>query len=120
MRGKMACMELKIASSTRRSTHVPQMPDSATVAELAKGFKALGDETRVRLLALVAASDDGHVCVCDLTEAIGLSQSTVSHHLKILVNAGLLRRTQRGKWGYYVLVPGGVSALSQLLAEVSD
>ena len=70
---------------------------------LAEQFKALGDETRLRLMMAVAASDGAEACVCDLTPDTGLAQSTVSHHLKLLVDSGLLERTQRGKWAYYSL-----------------
>ena len=70
-------------------------------ARLAEQYKALGDPTRLSLIMAVAASDNSEACVCDLTPDTGLAQSTVSHHLKILVEAGLLSRTQRGKWAYY-------------------
>ena len=70
---------------------------------LAEQFKALGDETRLGIILAVAASDGGEACVCDLTPATGLAQSTVSHHLKLLVDSGLLERTQRGKWAFYSL-----------------
>jgi ArsR family transcriptional regulator len=69
----------------------------------AEQFKALGDETRLGLMMAVAASDGAEACVCDLTPDTGLAQSTVSHHLKLLVDSGLLERTQRGKWAYYSL-----------------
>ena len=73
-----------------------------TVAQdLAKVFKALGDPTRVKLMAMIAGSSDGERCVCDLTEPVGLSQPTVSHHMKLLVEAGLVEREQRGRWVYY-------------------
>lgn len=71
---------------------------------LARVFKALGDPTRVRLLSLIASQSDGEACVCDLTEPVGLSQPTVSHHMKQLVDAGLVTRDQRGKWAYYAIV----------------
>ncbi len=75
---------------------------TASAAEdVAKVFKALGDPTRVRLLSLIAASPMGEACICDLTAPVGLSQSTVSHHMKQLVDAGLATREQRGKWAYY-------------------
>jgi len=73
------------------------------LASLAEQFKALGDETRLGLMMAVAASEDAEACVCDLTPDTGLAQSTVSHHLKLLVDSGLLTRTQRGKWAYYSL-----------------
>ena len=75
------------------------------LATLAEQFKALGDETRLGLMMAVAASDGAEACVCDLTPDTGLAQSTVSHHLKLLVDSGLLERTQRGKWAYYSLTP---------------
>ncbi|MDF2920063.1 MAG: transcriptional regulator [Microbacterium sp.] len=68
---------------------------------IARTFKALGDPTRVRLLSLIAASEDNEACICDLTEPVGLSQPTVSHHMKLLVDAGLVTREQRGRWAYY-------------------
>ena len=73
------------------------------LATLAEQFKALGDETRLGLIMAVAGSDGAEACVCDLTPDTGLAQSTVSHHLKLLVDSGLLERTQRGKWAYYSL-----------------
>lgn len=75
--------------------------DDASAQELAKVFKALGDPNRVKLLSLIAASASGEMCVCDLTKPVGLSQPTVSHHMKLLVEAGLVTREQRGKWAYY-------------------
>lgn len=77
-------------------------PDEAE--RIARTFKALGDPTRVRLLSLIAASGDGEACICDLTEPVGLSQPTVSHHMKLLVDAGLATREQRGRWAYYRVV----------------
>lgn len=74
-------------------------------AQLSATFKALGDPTRVRLLSLMTAADGGEACVCDLTEPVGLSQPTVSHHMKILVDAGLATREKRGKWAYYRAIP---------------
>lgn len=82
---------------------------------LATKFKAMGDPTRLRLLSLVAASEGGEACVCDLNEPLDLSQPTVSHHLKILVDAGLLTRTKRGTWSYYALVPGALPELADTL-----
>jgi ArsR family transcriptional regulator len=78
-----------------------QSPKALSI--LADQFKALGDETRLGIILAVAASDGGEACVCDLTPATGLAQSTVSHHLKLLVDSGLLERTQRGKWAFYSL-----------------
>ncbi|QCB93700.1 ArsR/SmtB family transcription factor [Cellulomonas shaoxiangyii] len=92
--------------------------DAETARRLARVFKALGDPTRVQLLAIVAAHDGGEACVCDLTGPVGLAQPTVSHHLKILVDAGLLTREQRGRWAYYSLVPGALDHVAHSLRDV--
>jgi ArsR family transcriptional regulator, arsenate/arsenite/antimonite-responsive transcriptional repressor len=89
--------------------------DAERADELAKKLKALADPTRLRLVSIVAASEDREACVCDLIEPVGLGQSTVSHHLKILMEAGFLTRSKRGTWAYYKLVPGALGELSQLL-----
>ena len=73
------------------------------VSLLAEQFKALGDPTRLQLMLAVAAGENAEACVCDLAPDTGLAQSTVSHHLKLLVDSGLLDRSQRGKWAYYSL-----------------
>lgn len=82
---------------------------------LAVKFKAMGDPTRIRLLSMVAAAEGGEACVCDMNEQLDLSQATVSHHLGLLVKAGLLTRTKRGIWSYYALVPGALPALGDTL-----
>jgi ArsR family transcriptional regulator, arsenate/arsenite/antimonite-responsive transcriptional repressor len=84
-------------------------------ADLARLLKALADPARLRLVSMVAAHEDGEACVCDLTEPLGLTQPTVSHHLKILVEAGIFTRDKRGVWAYYSLVPSALSALSAVL-----
>lgn len=78
--------------------------DEEAAERLARMFRALGDRHRVRLLSLIAAADGGEACICDLTSPVGLSQPTVSHHMKQLVEAGLVAREQRGKWAYYRVV----------------
>lgn len=75
--------------------------DSAAAERLASVFKALADPARVKLVSLIAASEGGEACICDLTEPLGLRQPTVSHHMKLLVDSGLVSREQRGKWAYY-------------------
>jgi ArsR family transcriptional regulator len=82
---------------------------------LARVFRALGDGHRVRLLSMIAAADGGEACICDLTVPLGLSQSTVSHHMKQLTDAGLTTREQRGKWAYYRIEPAAMAALSDVL-----
>jgi ArsR family transcriptional regulator len=86
--------------------------EAAATAEL---FKALGDPARVRIVNLLAAAGEP-VCACNLNEPVGLSQPTVSHHLKKLVEAGLLDREQRGKWAYFSLRP----VAFEKLAAVAD
>ena len=89
---------------------------TATDAEaVARAFKALGDPTRVRILSIVASHADQEACVCDLQEPLGLSQPTVSHHLKILMDAGFLTRSKRGTWAYYSLVPGSLDSVAGVL-----
>jgi ArsR family transcriptional regulator, arsenate/arsenite/antimonite-responsive transcriptional repressor len=89
--------------------------DLAAAERLARIFKALGDPTRVRLLSLIAAHADAEACVCDLTEPVGLSQPTVSHHLKQLVDTGLITREVRGRWSYYRVVDGALESLAVAL-----
>jgi ArsR family transcriptional regulator len=84
--------------------------------ELATAFRALADPARLCLLSFIAAQPEGEACVCHLTAPTGLSQPTVSHHLKILNEAGLLDRERRGTWVYYRLVPERLEALRAALA----
>lgn len=86
--------------------------------DVARTFKALADPTRVRIISMVAAHADQEACVCDLQEPLGLSQPTVSHHLKILTTAGFLTRSQRGSWAYYRLVPGSLDRVAQLVVDL--
>jgi ArsR family transcriptional regulator, arsenate/arsenite/antimonite-responsive transcriptional repressor len=81
-------------------------------------FKALGDPTRLRLVTMIAEHDGGEACVCDLTEPLDLGQPTVSHHLRILTEAGILAREKRGVWAYYSIRPGALAHLTDLLARV--
>ncbi|WP_282947874.1 ArsR/SmtB family transcription factor [Cellulomonas endometrii] len=82
----------------------------------ARTLKALADPARLRLLSIIAAHDGGEACVCDLTEPVGLSQPTVSHHLKVLTEAGFVTREKRGVWAYFTIVPGAVDELTRHLA----
>ena len=91
--------------------------DQEAAEELATVLKALAEPTRLRLVSIIAAHADGEACICDLTEPVGLSQPTVSHHMKVLVDAGLLTREQRGKWAYYRLTPGAIESLAQALSR---
>lgn len=84
-------------------------------ATLAVRLKAIAEPTRLRLLSLIAAGDGGEMCVCDLTEPVGLSQPTVSHHLKVLVDAGVLTREKRGVNMFYTVVPSALDSLAVVL-----
>ncbi|NJP93810.1 helix-turn-helix transcriptional regulator [Nonomuraea sp. FMUSA5-5] len=84
-------------------------------AGVARVFKALGDPVRLRILSIVASRAGGEVCVCDITAAFELSQPTISHHLKVLKEVGLLTSERRASWVYYRLVPETLGELSALL-----
>lgn len=90
----------------------------ASVSDLAVTLKALGDETRLNLLLTISKEDsvDG-ACICDLTPDTKLAQSTVSHHMKILVEAGLLNRAQKGKWAHFSLTPKAEVMMAALRVE---
>ncbi|HZJ27081.1 MAG TPA: metalloregulator ArsR/SmtB family transcription factor [Acidimicrobiia bacterium] len=90
--------------------------DEVEATEIATILKALADPARLRLVSLVASSPAGEVCACELTEPLGRSQATVSHHLTQLVKAGVLTRDQRGKWAWFRLRPERFEALRTALA----
>jgi ArsR family transcriptional regulator, arsenate/arsenite/antimonite-responsive transcriptional repressor len=79
--------------------------DRQSAEALAALLKAVADPARLQLLALIRAADAGEACVCDLVEPLGLSQPTVSHHLKVLAEAGLISRQKRGTWAWYSVMP---------------
>lgn len=93
--------------------------DDSAAERLAGVFKALGDPSRVKLLSLIAAAGEDGACVCDLVEPVRLSQPTVSHHMRQLVDAGLIAREQRGKWAYYRLVDGALAAVAGALVPAT-
>ena len=88
----------------------------AGAAELAAAFKAIADPARLKLLNFIAAQPSAETCACYLTEPLGLSQPTVSHHLKVLFDAGLVGRERRGTWIYYRIVPERLAELRDALA----
>jgi ArsR family transcriptional regulator len=90
--------------------------ERAQAQELARVLKVLAEPARLRLLSLIQAQPSGEACVCHLTSPLGLSQPTVSHHLKVLLEAGLVRREQRGSWAYFRVVPEALAELRALLA----
>ncbi len=85
--------------------------------ELAQQFKAIADPNRLRLISLISAGAGHEACVCDLTGPLHLGQPTVSHHLRILVDAGILHREKRGVRAYFSIVPGALDALAAVLGE---
>ncbi|TDD83823.1 transcriptional regulator [Actinomadura darangshiensis] len=90
--------------------------DESEASELAKVFKALSDPVRLRLLNMIASADGGEACVCDLTGAFELTGPTISHHLKVLRQTGLIDGERRGTWVYYRVVPERLTRLSGLFA----
>ncbi|MQA06948.1 MAG: metalloregulator ArsR/SmtB family transcription factor [Pseudonocardiaceae bacterium] len=98
-----------------------QEPLTAGQAEsLAHGFKAVGDPIRLRLLSLIASQDGGEVCVCELNDGFELTGPTISHHLKVLREAGLITSERRGTWVYYRAVPEVMARLSAVLAPAAE
>jgi ArsR family transcriptional regulator len=96
----------------------PLLAGSLAVDEadaLAKALRVLAEPARLRLLSLIQSQPDHEACVCHLTEPLGLSQPTVSHHLKVLLDAGLVEREQRGSWAYFRVVPDQLRVLRELL-----
>jgi ArsR family transcriptional regulator, arsenate/arsenite/antimonite-responsive transcriptional repressor len=98
-------------------TKEPLSEDQAR--RIAPLLKALADPVRLRLLSLVASHGDGEACVCDLNDAFDLSQPTISHHLKVLHEVGLLDRTKRGVWVYYSVKPDALADLGALIGGVA-
>lgn len=88
--------------------------------QVAPLVKALADPVRLRLMSLVLSSDGGEACVCDLNDAFELSQPTISHHLKVLHDAGLLGREKRGVWVYYQARPEALEAFRSLFAPAAS
>ena len=99
------------APLTRDAMTQPQADD------LSKSLKAIADPARLRLISIIAASEGQEACVCDLTEPLNIGQPTVSHHLKVLTDAGFVTRSKRGTWAYYKLVPGALDSLARLLVS---
>lgn len=93
---------------------------TASAVDLAAKFKALSDPVRLQLLSSVASHAGGEACVCDISASVDVSQPTVSHHLKVLRDAGLLTSQRRASWVYYAVVPEALAQLSTLLATGVD
>lgn len=107
----------KAGASPECCTPIPgEAVSEQQAVELARVFKALGDPVRLRLLSLISTVEGGEACVCDLTEPFEVSAPTISHHLKVLREAGLIEGERRGTWVYYRPVPEVMTCLSVFLA----
>ncbi len=112
--------ELSPVEVLTRCSPLTKEPLSAqSAARIAPLLKALADPVRLRLLSLVASHADGEACVCDLNDAFDLSQPTISHHLKVLHEVGLLDRSKRGVWVYYRILPEALADVGTLLGGVA-
>ena len=105
---------IRFRSPWRRELREPITAEQA--ADLARLLQALADPSRLRLVSMVAAHEGEEACVCELTEPLGLTQPTGSHHLKILVDAGIFTRDKRGVWSCCSLVPAAMDALAAVLS----
>ena len=94
--------------------------DADQAEQMAAALRVIADPARLRLVSILSAAETGEACVCDLTAPLGLSQPTVSHHLKVLADAGLVSREQRGKWAYYRMVPERLELLRAALAPTKE
>jgi ArsR family transcriptional regulator len=114
------CQYLGVNPIATIASTCPPLLQSALAAsqaeELAGALKVLADPARLRLLSLIQAQPSGEACVCHLTSPLGLSQPTVSHHLRVLLDAGLVTREQRGSWAFFRVVPEPLAALRALLS----
>lgn len=99
-------------------TTLQEVMSEADALKSARVLKAIADHNRLRLLSIVKNGPEDGTCVCDLTEPLQLGQPTVSHHLKILVDAGLLLREKRGTWAYYTLAPQALQKAAELITEL--
>ena len=105
------------ADAARCSIPLLREPIGETAsAGLAQVFKALGDPVRLRLVSLIGAHQGGEVCVCELSTAFELTQPTISHHLRVLREAGIIGCERRGTWVYYWLVPAALERMAALLS----
>ena len=109
-------LKLSPVETVASSSPLTQEPLSGEAAErIAPLLKALADPARLRLMSIIASHADGEACVCDLTDGFDLSQPTISHHLKVLHEVGLLDRSKRGVWVYYRTRPSALAHLGTLL-----
>jgi ArsR family transcriptional regulator len=111
-------VELTTGSTTVVGCCAPLAREPLTgdqAVELARVFKAMGDPVRLRLLSLIASHEGGEACVCDLTDVFDLTGPTISHHLKVLREAGLIAGERRGTWVFYRVRPDALRSAAQLL-----
>jgi ArsR family transcriptional regulator len=113
---QLPVIELTPADGTCCTPMVREPLADADATDLAKVFKALADPVRLRLFSMIASFEGGQACVCDLTGSFDVSQPTISHHLKVLREAGLVNSERRGTWVYYWVLPDTLARLSSLLA----
>lgn len=111
----MSKQELPIVGLCAPTARPRQPLGPAEATKLAHTFKAVADPVRLRLLSLIAAHEGGEACVCDLTDGFELSGPTISHHLKVLREAGLISNDRRGTWIYYRIQPEALADLSRVL-----
>ena len=111
--------ELRVVVNACSAPLVGEPLSEEAAAGLAQVFKAFGDPVRLRLVSLIGAHQGGEVCVCDLAAAFDLTQPTISHHLKVLREAGIIDSERRGTWVYYWLVPAALERMSALLSPSS-
>jgi ArsR family transcriptional regulator, arsenate/arsenite/antimonite-responsive transcriptional repressor len=114
--GDLAIIAVTGPDACAQPALVSEPLDEVSAAGLAQVFKALGDPVRLRLVSMIGARDGGEVCVCDLTSAFDLTQPTISHHLRVLREAGLIDSERRGTWVYYRLVPAALARMAGLLS----
>ena len=108
--------ELPVVVDACATPLVGEPISESAAAGLAQVFKALGDPARLRLVSLIGAHQGGQVCVCELTSAFDLTQPTISHHLKVLREAGIIDSERRGTWVFYWLVPAALERMAALLS----
>ena len=111
-------LDVKLVATIEASSCPPllQAPlDLRDADRLARALKTIADPARLRLLSLIQAQPNQEACVCHLTEPLGLSQPTVSHHLRVLLDAGLVERERRGSWAFYKVVPETLATLRDIL-----
>jgi ArsR family transcriptional regulator, arsenate/arsenite/antimonite-responsive transcriptional repressor len=117
-RGTLDLLPVTVAPADAGECSIPLVREplgESAAAGLARVFKALGDPVRLRLVSLIGAHQGGEVCVCELTDAFDLTQPTISHHLKVLREAGVITSQRRGTWVYYRLVPAVLDRMGALL-----